>query len=151
VTVDDFFSRTNPLVRAILRSPLHWLVSGGLILITVTGRRTGRQYTIPVGYQRDGDALTVIVSEARKKQWWRNYREPSPIGVRLRGRERTGSASIVVPGSERFRAAAQSAIDRIPGMARVFGIVHTRGTPLTADQTRRLGANIAIVRIELEA
>jgi hypothetical protein len=41
----------NPLVRWLIRSPLHWLASRRLALITYTGRRSGRAYTIPVGYQ----------------------------------------------------------------------------------------------------
>jgi hypothetical protein len=33
----------NPLVRAVLGSPLHWILSHKLLLITVRGRRTGRR------------------------------------------------------------------------------------------------------------
>ena len=87
IHVDALTSRLNPLVVAILRTPwVHWLLSPGLMLITVTGRRSGRRYTIPVGYQRDESDVIVLVSEARKKQWWRNYLEARavapPAGVR---------------------------------------------------------------------
>ena len=79
INVDALASRLNPLVVAILRTPLvHWLLSPGLMLLTVTGRRSRRRYTIPVGYQRDGSDLIVLVSEAPKKQWWRNCREAQP-------------------------------------------------------------------------
>ena len=40
---DLFFSRLNPLMLAILRSPLHALLSAGLMALTVTGRRSGRR------------------------------------------------------------------------------------------------------------
>jgi hypothetical protein len=49
----------NPLIALILRSPLHPLVSRRLALITVTGRRSGRTYTFPLGYEQDGDTVTV--------------------------------------------------------------------------------------------
>ena len=73
MSVDGVLSRLNPVIAALLRSPLHPLLSPGLVLVTVTGRHSGRRYTIPVGYQRDGDDLVVMVSEARRKQLRRRY------------------------------------------------------------------------------
>jgi len=59
-----------------------------MLLVTVTGRRSGQRYTIPVGYRRRRDVLDVLVSKAPTKQWWRNYREPGPVEVWLRGEAR---------------------------------------------------------------
>jgi hypothetical protein len=39
---DRWMTRLNPAVTWLLRSPLHRLVGGGLLLLTVTGRRSGR-------------------------------------------------------------------------------------------------------------
>src|SRR5579884_1140426 len=50
----------NPVVAALLRSPLHGLLSRQVFLLTVTGRRSGRRFTLPLGYVRDGDALLVV-------------------------------------------------------------------------------------------
>ncbi len=36
----------NPFVRALLRSRLHGLLSGSLLLVTYTGRKTGRTFAI---------------------------------------------------------------------------------------------------------
>jgi F420H(2)-dependent quinone reductase len=88
-----FFNRTgNPLVSLLLRSPLHRLVSGRLALITVTGRRSGRVYTFPVGYRQDGDRVTIGVVWPERKVWWRNLRDGGRVGTRLRGVERSGQA-----------------------------------------------------------
>ena len=67
--LDRLMTRLNPLVAWVLRSPLHPLLDRVLLLLRVTGRQTGRQYWIPVGYQRDGDTITVLVSKAPRKQW----------------------------------------------------------------------------------
>jgi hypothetical protein len=40
----------EPVMKALLRSPLHRLLDGTLVLLTYTGRKTGKQYTIPIGY-----------------------------------------------------------------------------------------------------
>jgi F420H(2)-dependent quinone reductase len=87
------FNRTgNPMVRLILRSPAHPLASGRLALITVTGRRSGRSYTIPVGYRQHGDRVTIGVGWPGRKRWWRNVAGGAPVRLRLRGAERRGYA-----------------------------------------------------------
>jgi deazaflavin-dependent oxidoreductase (nitroreductase family) len=82
----------NRVVRVMLRSPLHRLASGRLALITVTGRRSGRKYTIPVGYSQEGERVTIEVGWPERKVWWRNLREGGEVRLRLRGVERTGHA-----------------------------------------------------------
>ncbi len=152
MSVDGVLSRLNPLIAALLRSPLHPLLSPGLVLLTVTGRNSGRRYSIPVGYQRHGDDLVVMVSEARRKQWWRNYYEPGPVAVRLRGRDCDGRAELVAPGSDEFRELAEQTLRRVPYMRRVFHVAdYDPGAGLRTDQFDFLGEEIAIVRIQLEA
>jgi hypothetical protein len=43
MSLDAIFTRLNPVISWVLRSPLHFLVSSEVALITVTGRRTGRR------------------------------------------------------------------------------------------------------------
>lgn len=38
----------NVIVRALLRSPLHWAMSHNTMLLALTGRKTGRVYRVPV-------------------------------------------------------------------------------------------------------
>jgi hypothetical protein len=82
----------NPLVRAVLRSPAHGLLSGHLALITVTGRRSGHTFTFPVGYHMQGERVTIGVDWPERKRWWRNLRDGAPVELWLRGVRRTGSA-----------------------------------------------------------
>jgi F420H(2)-dependent quinone reductase len=87
------FNRSaNPLVRLVLSSPLHPLLSRSLALITVTGLKTGRTYTFPVGYKQEGDRVTIGVGWPERKRWWRNLRGGAPVRVRLRGNIRSGHA-----------------------------------------------------------
>jgi deazaflavin-dependent oxidoreductase (nitroreductase family) len=104
------FNRTaNPVVGAVLSSPLHPLLSGGLALITVTGRRSGRRYTFPVGYRQDGDRVTITVGWPERKQWWRNLREGGPVEMRIRGRRRAGRAQ--AHGDERTGVKVEVQLD----------------------------------------
>lgn len=95
----------NPAIRAILRSPAHALLSRRLTLITFTGRRSGRSFTIPVLYEQAGEQLKIPVEWPARKRWWRNLRDEAPVRVELRGdtragraiaREREGSVSVEV-------------------------------------------------------
>ena len=83
----------NPGLRLLLRGPLHHPLSHNTALITVTGTKTGREFTIPVSYSRDGDTVKIEVGWPERKRWWRNLREPgAPVTIRLRGEDHTGHA-----------------------------------------------------------
>jgi F420H(2)-dependent quinone reductase len=50
----------NVFVRLVLRSPLHFMLSDNVLLLTYTGRRSGKRYTNPVSYSRAGDVVTIF-------------------------------------------------------------------------------------------
>jgi deazaflavin-dependent oxidoreductase (nitroreductase family) len=150
VHVDPFFSRLNPLIGAVLRSPFHPLLSAGLVLLTVTGRRSGRRYSIPVGYQRRGDELVILVSHADRKQWWRNYRTPGPVELRLRGRHLNGEASVVAPESPHFRERLEASFRRMPWLGRQFGVRFDAKSGLSGDQLGALRTTSAVVQVSLQ-
>lgn len=67
----------NVVVRAVLRTPLlHRVLSRNTMLLTFTGRSSGRTYTVPVSYQRDRDTLTCYTRADRA--WWKNLRGEPP-------------------------------------------------------------------------
>jgi hypothetical protein len=88
------FNKTaNPLIGTILRSPAHRLLSGKLALVTYTGRKSGREYTIPVLYERDADTVRIEVGWPERKRWWRNLTGAGgDVTMRLGGAERSGHA-----------------------------------------------------------
>ena len=105
----DFY---NPFVKLLLRSPLHGLMSGGTLLLTFAGRRSGRPYTTPVSYARDGNSVTLITN--RQHGWWRNLRGGAPVQARLKGRDLSGTARVVEAGPAAVLAAVQTVYRGIP-------------------------------------
>src|SRR5258708_8099450 len=77
------FKLMNPVMKALLRSPLHRLLDGTLMLLMYTGHKTGRQYTIPIGYFVWGEGELLSFSSAR---WWTNLRGGVPVTLLLKGR-----------------------------------------------------------------
>jgi len=82
----------NRVIALLLSSSAHPLLSRQLTLITVTGRRSGREHTLPVAYKQDGEHLKIPVMWPERKLWWRNLRDGAPVRLRLRGADRTGHA-----------------------------------------------------------
>lgn len=120
--IDSVMGKLNPLIVRLLCSPLHPLASGGLMVLRVRGVRTDRAYEFPVGYQRSGDKLTVLVSKAPRKQWWRNFREPHPAIFVLRGKELRGRGLLMDKNGVEFRKMLVATLLRVPGLQRQFGI-----------------------------
>ena len=83
----------NPIVTSLLRSPLHGLMSGNTLLLTYTGRKSGRSYTFPISYGRTGDRLWLITH--RRKTWWKNLQGGTPVTVHIGGRDWPGCAEVV--------------------------------------------------------
>ena len=64
-----------------------------LALITVTGRRSGRKFTFPVGCRRAGSVVKIGVGWPERKLWWRNLLdEEAPVQIRIRGKDYSGHA-----------------------------------------------------------
>jgi len=89
----------NPIVIWLLHSPLHSFLDKSTIVITVMGRKSGKLYTVPVSYMRDGDTLLVIGQ--REHTWWKNlsggtHVTPSMQGHTMNARGETFTATETV-------------------------------------------------------
>jgi hypothetical protein len=93
-----FLARTvglfNTGMSALIGSP-RWggRMTRNMVVITYTGRRSGRTFSTPVSYRRQHDVVTIGVALPDAKTWWRNFLdEGGPISLRLDGADRTGQA-----------------------------------------------------------
>lgn len=65
-----------------------------LTIVTYTGRRSGKTFSTPVAFRRDGDTVTIGVSMPDLKNWWRNFLDHSqPLSLELDGAQRSGLAT----------------------------------------------------------
>jgi deazaflavin-dependent oxidoreductase (nitroreductase family) len=139
----------NPIVSAILRSPFHRLLSRSVLLLSVTGRRTGRSYTTPVGYTREGDVVTVFSSGHR---WCTNLRGGAAVTVRLEGRERIGRAELIEDRArvmDEFRRYVARFGLRDGG--RRVGIALDERQPPTSDELASALAEFVVIKVTLVA
>ena len=133
----------DAVVRFILRSPMHRILSGKLILVTVVGRKTGREYTNPVGYAEHEGQLLVGTGA----NWRRNIRPGDPIRVRLRGKDIRTEAEVIT--DEDIAADLYPVIVTAnPTHGRFAGInLESDGTVNRTDLHRALTNGVAIVRL----
>lgn len=123
----------NTFISALLRSPFHRLLSDGMMLITVTGRKTGKQYTTPVGYFTDGDALWVMTN--RDRTWWRNVRNGGEVSLLLQGKEVHGFAEAELD-EKLVVSRVTEYLRHEPRAARPLGIHMENGKPNAEDIAR---------------
>ena len=118
-------------ISLILRSPLHRMLSGSLMLITVTGSKTGKAITTPVNYAQTGD--TLWVTSYRKRSWWRNLRGGRPVLLHFRGKVVQGTGRAIEAADE-VEQALRSYLQRLPNSAKYFNVsVDEQGTLNPAD------------------
>jgi deazaflavin-dependent oxidoreductase (nitroreductase family) len=77
-----------------------------LLLLTTTGRKSGRPYTTPMVFTRDGDRLLVYASKAgapAHPDWYLNLVADPHVVVEV-GAERYDATATPLEGEERDRA-----------------------------------------------
>ena len=113
-----FMRAINKFPAMLLRSPLHGLMSEGVLLLTFIGRRSGKRYTTPINYVREGGTILMTTGSP----WWRNLRQGevgavSPVTLRIKGREHAGVAEPVTDEEEVIEA-LEKMLKRFPRYGR---------------------------------
>ena len=90
----------NPIMKFLLRSRWHTVASKELLLITVTGRKSGQQYTTPVNYVEDAESGILTILTHKHRTWWRNLRGEARVTVLLRGELLRGVGHVYEEGPE---------------------------------------------------
>ncbi|NMN97184.1 nitroreductase/quinone reductase family protein [Antrihabitans stalactiti] len=85
---------TNKLVLAAMRAPILGNIAGkSMVLITYTGRKSGKTFSLPVSYRQKGNVLLIGVAMPDQKNWWRNFLDDGGrVTVKLRGVDHAGHA-----------------------------------------------------------
>lgn len=93
----------NTTLKRVLRTPLGALI-GDFMLVSFTGRKSGKQYATPVSaHQLDGDLYVVL-----EAQWKYNFRDGADAQVSYRGKTRTMRGELITD-----RAAVAAIAERI--------------------------------------
>ncbi len=139
----------NPVIQAILRSRLHGLLSGSLVLLSYEGHRTGHEHALPVQYAREGKSLYISVGDAVHKTWWRSMRGGCGVRLWLAGHKVLGRADVLTDGEAAAHALGVY-LCRFPQMSRTWSIRRRPNGAFVMDDVRRAAGGLVLVRINLD-
>ncbi|MBK9927423.1 MAG: nitroreductase family deazaflavin-dependent oxidoreductase [Anaerolineales bacterium] len=135
----------NDFMSWVLRSPLHGMLSDGIMLLTVTGRKTGKKYTTPVGYYHEGGYLWVITSRDRK--WWRNLQGGAEVSLLLKRKPVTAFAELELD-AKAVETRMYEYLRHVPQSAKPMGIRMEKGNA-NADDVIRTASGRLFIRLKL--
>jgi deazaflavin-dependent oxidoreductase (nitroreductase family) len=135
----------NDFMAWVLRSPFHGMLSDGMMLITVTGCKTGKTYTTPVGYYLQDEYLWVLTSRERK--WWRNLQGGAKVQLLLRRKPVEGMADVELD-EKSVEARMVEYLRHVPQAAKPMGIRMENKIP-NAEDVARTAKERLFIRIDL--
>ncbi len=135
----------NSAMKLVLRSPVHGMVSKTVLLISFTGRKSGKTYTTPVDYSQDGDQVTIFTHAG----WWKNLRGGAPVTLHIRGRELQGLAEPVAEDKQAVAAALTEHLQKVPSDARYYGVTFDNHRSPRAEEVEQAAQTVVMIRVRL--
>jgi deazaflavin-dependent oxidoreductase (nitroreductase family) len=132
-------------MKFILRSPMHGMVSKTMLLITFTGRKSGKTYTTPVDYSQDGDQVTIFTHA----NWWKNLNGGSPVTLRMRGRDLQGIAEPVAEDKGAVAAGLMEHLRKVPSDAKYYGVTFDDQKNPRAEEVEKAAQSAVMIRVRL--
>jgi len=135
----------NGFMSWVLRSPFHGMLSNGMMLITITGHKTGKKFTLPVGYYRNSEGLWILTS--RDRIWWRNLRGGAQVELLL-NREPVKAFAELELDEQAVETRLYEYLRHIPQAAKSMGI-HVKNGFVNAEDVARIAKDRLFVRIKV--
>lgn len=142
------YAALNPVMRALLRSPLHTVASRNLGLLCYRGRRSGRRFETPLSYVREGSTIRFLSS--RETRWWTNFRAgPLPVEVEIGRKRHAGVARLLEHDSDALREGVRRFLTALPRDAMVYGIKLDPDRRPRESDLAKVGDHVILVEVEL--
>jgi deazaflavin-dependent oxidoreductase (nitroreductase family) len=135
----------NRAMKFVLRSPLHGMVSNSVMLITFTGRKSGKTYTTPVSYSQHDDQVYAF-SHA---DWWKNLRGGAPVILRIRGRDLQGLPEPIVEDKQAIAAGLAAHLRKVPSDARYYGVTFDANGAPRAEEVEKAVQTVVMLHFRL--
>ena len=135
----------NQTMKFLLRSPIHWLVSKTVLLISFTGCKSGNTYTTPVSYSQFGNHVTIFTHAP----WWKNLCDNKSVRLRMRGKEFQGIANSVADDKQAIATALINHLRHVPGDAKWYGVTHDDFGDLSVEDVEIAVKTVVMVPITL--
>lgn len=116
------------------------------MLVTFTGRKSGRRFTIPVRYVTTGD--TVRCFSSPPTQWWRNLRGGTHVNLRIAGKDGRYFAEVSDDDPEETKKWLQYYLEKFPQDAAYHDVRLNPDKSLVQEDLERASYESIVVRAE---
>jgi deazaflavin-dependent oxidoreductase (nitroreductase family) len=140
---EQLFAIINPVMRFLLRSPLHFLLSNSLMLITFTGRKSGRKFTTPVRYIQTDDRVRCFT--AAENQWWRNLRSGGRVSLLIKRQSGEYQAQAIFDNPAEIKEQLMSYLALFPQDAAYHDIRINKDKSLNEQDLEQAARNAIVV------
>ena len=137
----------NFFMKVLLGSPIHGILSKNTLLISFTGRKTGKTYTTPVNYTQDEN--TIWITSNRDRVWWRNLEGGASVSLQLRGKKVRGQAEIF-KDDKRVAQGLLAFLKPKPDYAKHFNIALEENGLLKAGDMLKAAVTRVVIKIYLQ-
>lgn len=135
----------NKAMKFILRSPLHGMVSKSILLITFTGRKSGKTYTTPVSYSQSGNQVTIFTHAS----WWKNLRTAAPVTLHIQGQDRQGFPEAIVEDKRAISAELAAHLQNVPSDARWYGVTFDENKAPRVEDIAKAVESVVMIHVQL--
>jgi len=139
----------NPVVKTVLRSPLHRLASGTIALLHFRGHKSGREFVTPLSYVREDQ--TVWFLSAHSTNWWKNFRQGDvPVSIEIAKETLSGTARLWDGDTDELREHARSYLCALPRDAKVYGIKLDKNKVPIEASLAKAAPTLVMVQVALD-
>lgn len=123
MSIQNTFYRymVNPVMRGLLHSPVHGIISQNIGILHFTGRKSGRALSTPLSFTREGNLVRLLSNQ--NTRWWCNFRgSDAPVQVELARETYPGTARLFEGDSAELREGVVKFLTALPRDAAIYGI-----------------------------
>lgn len=143
------YATLNPPMRALLRSPIHGIASANLCLLSYKGRRSGRRFTTPLSFMREGNLVRLLSSH--ETRWWQNFLDgPVEVEVEIARKRFSGKAVTILEDGDRLRDGVRTFLTAVPRDAPIYGIKLDRNRRPREEGITAAAGHVVLVEVELD-
>ena len=140
----------NPLMRGLLRSPLHGITSHNIGILHFTGRKSGRELNTPLSYTREGDVVRLLSNQ--NTRWWLNFRGgEARVEIEIARQRHPGTATLLEGDSEALRDGVRRFIHALPRDAKVYGLQLDADRQVIEASLAEIAGDLVLVEIRLDS
>lgn len=124
----------------------NWIggMSNFIMVITTSGRKSGKQYSTPIGYIYDGDDL-ISLNPNGVSNWYRNVLSKPDVKLNIKGVDYSARGEHITDQKEKERLFEIYKRDYVKVFPRLFGVT----VDASADELAKALTSREIVRFKL--